>query len=304
MAAALAAPALPALAVPGPVTLLVGAPAGSVTDSWARSFAPFLERHWPRAGIAILNRPGEGGLAAARSLAAAAPDGRTIGAVRTPLLLARAVESRAQPLLGRLAFLATVAEEPLVLVGQAGGGMDLPALRALGGQAVMGTPPQGSAAQLAGAALGRALTLGLLPFANAAAARQAVMAGNLPCALLALPEAIAALREGRLVGLGLAQDRRTDLVPDIPTFAEQGIPLRLAGHRGFATPSGTDPALLQPLLVALQAAVTDPDYADQAQAEGVLPRFLGPTAWGPMVSRTLAELEARWSTDPWGSRPG
>src|SRR6187200_457574 len=57
---------------PGPaVTLLVGASPGSAADSWARGFAPFLERHWPHAVVAVVNRPGEGGLAAARSVAGA-----------------------------------------------------------------------------------------------------------------------------------------------------------------------------------------------------------------------------------------
>ncbi|MDO9706741.1 tripartite tricarboxylate transporter substrate-binding protein [Paracraurococcus lichenis] len=291
-----------AAAQPGPVTLLVGAPPGSGADSWARGFAPFLERHWPRAMVAVVNRPGEGGLAAARSIAAAPADARLIGAVGTPLLLARAVAARAEALLDRLAFVAAVAEEPLVLVGLAGTTDDLDALRALGPQAVLGTPPHGSAAQLAGIALGRALPMGLLSFPNAAAARQAVLAGNIAAALLAVPDAIAALRDGRLAGLALAQEQRSDLLPEVPTFLEQGIPLRLAAHRGFAVPAGTEAAPLQPLLQALRAVVADPEFAAQAQAQGYIPRFIGPTAWEPMLRRRLAELSERWATDPWTSR--
>ena len=75
-----------------PATLLVGAPGGSGPDLWARGAAPFLERHWARATITVINRPGLGGMSAARALAAAAADGLTLGAVGTPVLLARAVE--------------------------------------------------------------------------------------------------------------------------------------------------------------------------------------------------------------------
>jgi tripartite-type tricarboxylate transporter receptor subunit TctC len=92
--APLAAAAQPAGA--GPVTLLVGVGPGSGADTWARGFAPFLERHWPHAAVTVANRPGERGLAAARALATAAPDGRLIGAIGTPLLLARAVEAGAE----------------------------------------------------------------------------------------------------------------------------------------------------------------------------------------------------------------
>ncbi|MFL5332359.1 MAG: hypothetical protein ACJ8H8_04090 [Geminicoccaceae bacterium] len=123
---------------PRPVTLLVGAAAGSAADIWARSFAPFLERHWPHASIAVVNRPGERGLAAARAVAAAPADGRLLGAVATPLLLARAIEAHAEAMLDGLDFLAAVAEEPLVLVGQAGIVESLETLRALGPQATLG----------------------------------------------------------------------------------------------------------------------------------------------------------------------
>ena len=52
----------------GPITLLVGAAPGTAADpAGSRGFAPFLERHLPRAAVAVVNRPGEGGLAAARA---------------------------------------------------------------------------------------------------------------------------------------------------------------------------------------------------------------------------------------------
>jgi tripartite-type tricarboxylate transporter receptor subunit TctC len=290
------------LAQKGAVTLLVGAAPGSAADSWARGFAPFLERHWPRTSVAVANRHGERGLAAARLVAAATPDGRLVGAIGTPMLLARAVEARAEAVIAGLGFAAAVAEEPLVLVGQAGTVEALDALRALGPQAVLGTPPQGSAAQLAAIALGRILPLTLLAFPNAAGARQAVLAGNIPCALLAVPEAITALRDGRLIGLALAQEQRIHLLPEVPTFAEQGLPLHLAAYRGFAVPVGTPPAVLAPLVKALRAAVADPEFAAQAQAQGYLPRFIGPAAWEPMLRQTLTELGERWVTDPWMAR--
>ena len=289
-------------ASPG-VTLLVGGAAGSPGDLWARSFAPFLERHWPRTTVGVLNRPGEGGLAAVRDLAAAAPDGRVVGSVSTPQLLARAVEAGDGTLPERLEFLTAVAEEPLLLVGHPGSLADLGGLARLPGPALLGTPPQGSAAQLAGVALGLALAprvpLGLLAFPTAAGAREAVIAGNIPCAMLAVPEALAALRDDRLVPLGLAQARRSPLLPEVPTLAEQGVPLVLLARRGFAVPAGVPPALLEPLLRAMRAAVADPEFAAQATARGYVPQFLGPTAWAPEVRRLSGELEARWATNPW-----
>lgn len=309
--AALALPALLAAAVAAgragageakAATLLVGAAPGSTADLWARGFAPFLERHWPRTAVAVRNHPGRGGLEAARLVAEAPPDGRLIGAIATPLLLARAIEAGEQALLGRLHFLAAVAEEPLVLVGHPGLAEDLDALRALGPDATLGTPPPGSAAQLAALAFSRASPLHLLAFPNAAAARQAVLAGHIPCALVAAPEAIAALRDGRLAGIAVAQEERSPLLPEVPTFAEEGIPLALAAHRGFVLPAGARATLLQSLDGALRAAVADPEFADQAEAQGFVPRFLGHPAWAPELRRATASLGRRWLEDPWVPR--
>ncbi len=284
------------------MTLLVGAAAGSGPDHWARAFAPFLERHWPHAAITVLNHPGEGGLAAARRLAEAPPDGRVIASVATPQLLARAVEAASAGLLDRLRFFAAVAEEPLMLVGPPGPVADLAALRGLPAPLTLGTPPQGSAPHLAGVALGRQLGLGVLAFATAAAARQAVMARNIPCAMLAAPEAIGAWRDGQLLALGLAQDRRSPLLPEVPTLGEQGVPLALVARRGFTAPAGVPAALLEPLLGALQAAVADPEFAAQAEAQGFVPQFLTEVTWTPQLRKVTGELAARWTTDPWTER--
>lgn len=305
---ALLPPLLPARAG-SPATLLVGAPGGSGADLWARGVAPFLERHWARATITVINRPGHGGMAAARTLAAAAPDGLTLGAVGTPVLLARAVEQGDLALMERLNFVASVAEEPLLLVAPVGNAAQpaiqtLEALRSLPPTTLLGTPPGGSAPQLVGAAL--AALLGVAPFAfsNAAAVRQAVLAGHIQLAMLAAPDAMGLLREGRLTALAVAADRRSPLLPETPTLWEGG--LRLAGRacRGFALPGGTPIGAVNNLAQALRAVVQDPEFVAQADAFGYRPEFQGPDAWMGQVRAVSVDLAARWRSDPWIQRPG
>jgi tripartite-type tricarboxylate transporter receptor subunit TctC len=283
----------------GAVSLLVPGPAGGNADGWARGIAPFLERHLPGAQIAVVNRPGESGLAAARSLATAAPDGHVLGAVATPLLLARAIAAGEAALLDRLDFLGAIAEEPVLLVGHPALAPDLAALQAQGEQALLGTPPAGGAAQLAGLAFARAWPLTLLAFANAQAARQAVIAGNVAAAMLALPEALAALRDDRLVGLGLAAAGRCPLLPELPTLREQGIPVQVAAYRGFALPAGTPAAPRDALASALQAVVTDSEFLAAAESEGYLPRYLPAARWEALVRAKLRDLTAQWRASPW-----
>jgi tripartite-type tricarboxylate transporter receptor subunit TctC len=283
-------------------TLLVGAAPGSAADAWTRGFAPFLERHWPGSRVAVANRPGQGGLAAARAIADASPGAWLIGSVSTPQLLARSIAAEEPGLVDRLAFVAAVVEEPPLLVAAAGGPADLAAVHRLGRQAVLGLPPHGSAAQLAGIQLATALPLAPLVFAHAAAARQAVLAGSIACAMLAAPEAILALRDGRLRGLGVARAQRSPLLPEIPTLAEQGLPLQLAARRGFILPAAAGPRCRTLLQAALQAAVEDPEFSAQGDAQGRSPDFLPQPAWEAELQRGMIVLTARWTGWPWLNR--
>lgn len=303
--------ALPALAAAGlvraaqPATLLVGAPAGSGPDLWARGVAPFLERHWARAQIMVFNRPGHGGVSAARALASAAPDGLTIAAVGTPTLLARAVEQGQAALLERLQFVASVAEEPLLLVVPAGGpSQSMEALRALPSSALLGTPQAGNAAQLAGATLAARLGLTAFAFANAVTVRQAVQAGHVQAAMLAAPEAMGLLREGRLAALAVASPERTPLLPEVPTLRELGVAFSAVSCRGFALPGGTPESKTNRLAAALNAMVADPEFVAQANEFGYRPAFQGPGSWSGQIRAATAELATRWTTDPWAQRPG
>lgn len=306
IAAATAIVARPALAArPEPLVLLIGAAPGNGPDRWARAFAPFLERHWARTHVGVVNLPGEDGLAAARALAAAAPDGGTLGVVATPALVARCIERGEIGLLDRLDFLAAIAEEPVVLVVPAASpASDLAALRALGERGLLGTPPAGSASQLAAAALAAALPMRRLAFPSAAAVRQAAMAGNLAAGLLPLPAALLGLREGRLLGVAIAKERRSPLLPEVPAFAELGIPLRIASHRGIALPRGVAEPHAAVLAAALSAAVADPEYIAQAHAEGTEPHHLPRSQWAPVLRRLTGELRERWEHDPWTPRGG
>ncbi len=299
--------ALPAAALAAPaaakrvhaVELLVGAAPGTAADLWARGVAPFLERHLPRLAVAVRNHPGQGGLAAIGQLEASAAGSKVLAVLTTPLLLVRAIESgEASPLL-RAAPLAALVEEPVVLVTGPNGPEDLPALRALGDRATIGTPPPGTAAHLASLRLDGRLDLPVLAFPSPAAARQAAQAGHVAAAVLGLPEAIGALREGRLVGLGLAAARRSALLPDLPTLREGDIDLVATAQRGFATPASAGAEWRAIAADAMAAVAADPDFIARCEGFGQTPRLQTAEGWGRLLTRTEEELRRRWTDDPW-----
>ena len=187
----------------------------------------------------------------------------------------------------------------MVLVGAPAGPPDMAALRALGERGTLGTPPAGSAAHFAGLRLEGRLDLARLAFPSAAAARQAAISGHVAAAVLALPDAIAALREGKLVGIGIASARRSTLLPDVATLREQGLDLVASAQRGFAINPAAPDVFRAGLLAGLEAMAADQDFATQAATLGQNARFLGPDAWGRVLSRADGELRRLWAEEPW-----
>lgn len=282
-----------------PSELLVGAAPGSPVDLWARGVAPFLERALPRLALAVRNHQGRNGLASITALAESDPEKRLIGVITTPLLLARAVEAGEASPMRRVAPLASVVEESMVLVGAMGGPTDVAALRALGDRGTLGTPAPGSAAHFAASRLDGRLDLPRFAFPSAAAARHAAISGHVAAAMLPLPDAVAGLREGRLQGIGIAAARRSTLLPDLATLREQQVDLIASAQRGFALHPEAPEPFRAALLRALEKVAADPDFAEQCASRGQTPRFLGPEAWGRLLDRADAELRRRWDEEPW-----
>jgi tripartite-type tricarboxylate transporter receptor subunit TctC len=299
--ALLAGLALPSVARAGrrePIEMLVPASPGSPPDRWARGMAPFLERAWPRQPVVVRNQPGRHGLDALAELATAGQR-KVVGVLTTPLILARAVEAGEASPLGRIAPLAALIEEPVLLVAAPGGTASVEALRNAAPGAAIGTPPAGTGSHLTGLRLAERAGLPLLVFPTAAAARQAAAAGHVAAATLTLPEAIGYLRDERLVALGVASSRRIALLPELPTLREAGLEALGATRRGFALAPEAPAGWRAALLAGLQALATDPDLAAHGTENGQVPRFLGHEAWGALLARQEDELRRRWREDPW-----
>jgi tripartite-type tricarboxylate transporter receptor subunit TctC len=288
------------------LVLLVGARAGSGPDEVARSFAPFLARHLPFTDIEVRNMPGGAGLAAFRALAEASPTGGLLGWVATPTLPARIVDRGAGDLMQHVVLLGAVQKEPVCIVSPVATPLssvqDIVERAADDAGAVpLGTPPPGSPPHLAALRL-QAIAgtrLNIVAFPSAEAARQAAVAGNVAAAALSLSNAIGELREGRLVGLGIAAKGRSDVFPDMPPLRDSGLDLSAVIYRGLAAPVGLPQELAGRLQIAMRAVIADPEFREHANTSGFIAAWVDAPAWMTMLEAERLELARLWSTNPW-----
>ena len=293
------------------ISLIVGSPPGRGGDRAARAFAPFLERHLRQVRVAVLNRPGEAGVTALRMLAESDAAGGAIGWIASPTLPARMVDrADGADLLDRLRLVGAVQKEPIVFVsgprGKLGSVAEL--LKRAGddaGAMPIGTPPEGGAGHLAALRLQAlsGITLNIVAFPSAAAARGAAQGGHVAAAALAMGDALEGLRDGSLRGLGIAARRASRAMPSVAPLRESGLVLSATILRGLALPKGAPDSRVAALEAALRGVAADPEFIAAGDESGFIAALVPGDAWAAQMRAEHAELAAIWRGAPWVPGP-
>ena len=83
---------------------------------------------------------------------------------------------------------------------------------------------------------------------------------------------MAQIEAGTVVPIGAAADQRNQMIPDVPTLAEQGYPNTDASNwYALLAPAKTPPALIKKLNDAVNAALGDPDVRGKIDKSGAVP---------------------------------
>ncbi len=233
---ALAQPALaqPALAqnVAGGRTIRIVVPfgAGGAVDIVARLVAQEIA---PRLGqtVVVENRTGGGGNIAMDHVARSVPDGTTLlmaspSVIINPHLYASLTYDQAT----QLAPLGLIAEVPSVMIAapgfEANDGRSFVAMaKARPGFYTFGSGGSGTTEHLASEMLKVRAGLDLVhvPYRGGAPAMTDLQAGRLSMMFTNMAQALPLIRGGQLKCLGVADRQRNAALPDVATFAEQGI---------------------------------------------------------------------------------
>ena len=239
---------------------------GSFTDVSARLVAHELTELVGQSVI-VENRAGAGGTAGTLSVARAAPDGYTLLLTDTSLSISPGLYPNLpfDPIKD-LAQISRIADSPSILLVRPGLGpktlADLVALaRQKPGEITFGSGGQGSSAHLAMELLLNVAGIKALhvPFRGVAAAIADVIAGRVDMAIASLASGVAHVKGGTLLGFGVSGDKRSDLLPDVPTFTEAGQPrYNMSYWWGIAAPAGTPRPIIERLHREIVKACAQP----------------------------------------------
>jgi tripartite-type tricarboxylate transporter receptor subunit TctC len=258
-----------------PVTLVVPFATGAAADAVARSLADALRTQLGQPVI-VDNRPGAGGNIAAEYVARAAPDGYTLLMGGSSMTMSPALtQLRYDPVKDFSPVSQLLALEFFLEVRQ-----DLPVhtlkeliayLKAHPGQLSYGSAGNGSVTQLQ-MELFKAMAdvhAVHIPYRGNAPALQDLLAGNLQMLFDSLASSGSYLRNGTLRPLAVAMDRRSRILPDVPTFAEAGLPgYDATAWTGVLAPAGTPRAVIDKLHGSIIVAIQDPMFRKRVESIG------------------------------------
>jgi tripartite-type tricarboxylate transporter receptor subunit TctC len=280
------------------VRVVVGFAAGGPTDVIARIVAQKLSESLGQQ-FYVENLAGAGGNTASAQVARASADGYTVMVVSTGFMVNMTLYARVPyDAVKDFAPVTLVAFSPnVVVVNPAVPAKTIPELVQLirdnPGKYSYAGPGVGSTPHLSGELFKLSYKLDLVhvPFTGAGPAIGAAIGGHTQIAFTALPPAIGAVKDGKLRALGVAAKGRIAALPELPTFAEQGLSGQEADTlTGIVVPAGTPQEIVDLLQKEIAKAVAQADVKGKLETLGFIPVASTPEEFG---ARIKSEIE-KW----------
>jgi tripartite-type tricarboxylate transporter receptor subunit TctC len=260
-----------------PIRLLVPYAPGGLTDSLGRTIAEHLTQELKQT-VVVENRPGAGTQIGARAVSAAAPDGYTLlMATSTTLAAAPAMyKDHVDPVNG-LTPISLVATNPFFLVTNAASGYktvrDVVQDAAKQGTKGLsyGSAGRGSPHHLIMEMFREEARISLVhvPYSGSGTAINGLFDGSFNIMITDLAPARGFLQAGRLRALAVADTRRSNFLPEVPTFAEAGLPeVSLVAWQAVVGPPNLPAAIVARISDALHKMVDSPSFASKCVAMG------------------------------------
>ena len=279
-----------------PIRYIVPFPPGGLTDVMARLIALNAGMALKQS-ILVDNRAGASANLGADLAAKSTPDGYTWLAIT----LAHAVN---QSLFTNLPYsleknltpVAHLATSPLALVVNENNPaktlaeflVQARAKRLNAGSSGNGTPPHLGMELLA---LNAKIEVSHIPYKGGAPSLNDLLGSQLDFIVSNLPECSAYVKAGKLRALAVTSAKRHPLLPDVPTFAESGLPgVELENWTGLMMPAGTPKVIIDKVAAEVIKSAKSKEVSERVASMGFTPTGLGPAEFGELIKKDVA----RW----------
>ncbi|HYN11121.1 MAG TPA: tripartite tricarboxylate transporter substrate binding protein [Burkholderiales bacterium] len=283
-----------------PIRIVVPFSPGGVADNSARVVAEPLSLRLGQQVI-VENRPGASGNIGTQGVAQAAPDGYTLllGFDGTMVINPHVFAKIPFDTLNDFAPVTKLGDATLILVSHPSiAAKNLSDFMALAKSSTRtwpyGTSGTGGTPHLAGELFKQRTGVQLehIPYKGGGQAITDVVGGQIPLVFTAIATAQQYVRAGRLVGLGVPGAKRSGALPEVPTFAESGLPgFDVSSWVGIFAPAKTPRPVIERLQKELDAVLRTPFVRERYATLGIEPVGNSSEEFAGQVRDDLARWE-------------
>src|SRR5436190_5680432 len=279
-----------------PIRLVVPFGAGGGTDNLVRIIEPLVTKALGQP-LVIENRPGGGSTIGMDQVAKAAPDGYTLVMTDTSIAVNPSLKPLPYDSINDFAPVSLLATAPVILVAHP----SVPAktlqefialARAKPGELNYASGGIGASTHLGGELLKFVAGIDVrhVPYKGTGPAMNDLIGGHVQVMFSGISSARPFMDAGTLRALAVTGEARNAAAPDVPTFAEAGLPgVTASTYWGILAPKGAPKEIVDRLSAEFGKAVREPDVVKRIGELGYLPIGGGPSDYADNIKSEIAK---------------
>jgi tripartite-type tricarboxylate transporter receptor subunit TctC len=280
-----------------PVKIIVPFATGGPADNYARFVAQRLQESLGQSFV-VDNRPGAGAVIGTDLAAKSVPDGYTL------LLMSNAhtvneslIPNKPYSLLKDFVSVAPINASDLVLVAHPGTGLMqlsdvLQRAQAQPGKLNYASSGPGTPYHMAGELFKSMAQINMvhIPYKGSSGARTDVIGGQVDMMFDAVTTMTEQVRAGKVRALAVTGKQRSEVLPEVPTLHEAGVPgYEATIWLGVMAPRATPKAVVDRLNDAISKIASQPDVRQAWGKQGAVPLVMNPAAFDKYVQDDVAK---------------
>ena len=305
VAAVSAASALPAISMAQetsrPLRIIVPFPPGGSTDMVPRNIQDVLPKLLGGQSVVIENRAGAGGSIGMAEVARAT-DGVTFGiaTLSTQGVNPAVYKKLSYDAIDDFIGVTEIVKAPGVvvinpkLIPVRNFAEFVAYLKANPGKVSFATPGNGTIAHMWGVQFQKSTSTRMqhIPYKGAAPAINDVLGGQVPVYFDQVASSLPHIKSGKVKALAVTWDKRLEVLPDVPTYAEVGHPdLNDASWFGLVGPKSTPPEQIARVQKAIAAALKEPVVQQRMAAQGLYISGTSSEAFTQQIASEVAKMK-------------